>query len=132
MSQERLISLLNIFSNHITVHEYFEPKFRNFLIGEVIVFGLLLLRGKQFSNFLEIGIGERMLSLDDVINLVNVWLVKISELSLYFLLLLGKLLIKISLLDKVTIYGNGLNLFSESWKLFYLLLNLLLDVNLHE
>jgi hypothetical protein len=125
MSQERLISLLNIFSNHITVHEYFEPKFRNFLIGEVIVFGLLLLRGKQFSNFLEIGIGERMLSLDDVINLVNVWLVKISELSLYFLLLLGKLLIKISLLDKVTIYGNGLNL-------FYLLLNLLLDVNLHE
>ena len=73
-----------------------------------------------------------MFSLDNVINLVNVGLVKFSELSLNLFLLLGEFLIKISLLDEVAIDGNGLNLFSESWKLLNLLLNLFLDVNLHE
>ena len=114
MSHKRLISFFNTFSNDITVHEYFKPELWNFFLSEVVVFGLLFLLGEKLSDFLEISIRKGVLTLNDVINLVNVWFVKFSEFSFHSLLLLGQLIIKFSLLNKVTIDGNGLHLFSES------------------
>lgn len=131
MSEERLVSLFDLFSNDIAVHEYFEPKLRDFLVGKVVVFGLLLLLSEEFSNFLEISIREGMFSLNDVINLVNVGFVEFSELPLHLLLVFRQLFIKSPLLNEVAVDGNGLDLFLESGKQLDLGFNLLLDVDLY-
>jgi len=78
------------------------------------VFGLLFLLSEEFSDFLEISIREIMDSLNDVINLVNMRFVEFSELPLNFLLFLGQLFIKSSLLNEVAIDGNSLHFFLES------------------
>lgn len=95
------------------------------------MFGLLFLLSEEFSDFLEISIREIMDSLNDVINLVNMRFVEFSELPLNFLLFLGQLFIKSSLLNEVAIDGNSLHFFLESGECLDLGFNLLLNINLH-
>ena len=86
-------------SNHITIHECFEPELRNFLFSEVIVFGLLFLLSEEFSNLLEISVSECVFSHNDVVNFLDERLVLFSELAFATFLLGLKFFIKLSFLD---------------------------------
>lgn len=82
MLEQWLIAFLDLFTDDIAVGEDLQPKFRDLLIGEVVVFVLLFLRGEEFSDFLEVNIGEGMLSGDDIVDLTDLWREGFSELAL--------------------------------------------------
>ena len=132
MLEQWLIAFLDLFADDIAVGEDLQPKFRDLLIGEVVVFVLLFLRGEQFSDFLEVNIGEGMLSGDDIVDLTDLWREGFSELALDGLNLSLQLLVDSPLLNEITIYGNRLNLLLESRQGLDLLLNLLLDIHLRQ
>lgn len=132
MFEQWLIALLDLFADDVAVGEDLQPKFRDLLIGEVVVFGFLFLRGEQFSDFLEVNIGEGMLSGDDIVDLTDLWREGFSELALDGLDLSLQLLVDSPLLNEITIDGDGLNLLLESRQGLDLLLNLLLDIHLRQ
>lgn len=132
MLEQWLIAFLDLFADDIAVGEDLQPKFRDLLIGEVVVFVLLFLRGEQFSDFLEVNIGEGMLSRDDIVDLTDLWREGFSELALDGLDLSLQLLVDSPLLNEIAIYGDGLNLLLESRQGLDLLLNLLLDIHLRQ
>ena len=117
-------------SDDIAVHEGFEPELGNFLLGEVVVLGFLLLLGEEFPNFLEIGVGEGVLSHDDVVNLFDVGLVLRPELALAEFLLVLELFVELPLLDEVAVHRDGLHLFLEGGEFLDLLLDLFLHLEL--
>lgn len=130
MLEQGLVAFLDLFTDDIAVGEDLHPKFRDLLIGEVVVFVFLFLRGEEFSDFLEVNIGEGMLSGDDIVDLTDLWREGFSELALDGLNLSLQLLVDSPLLNEITIDGNRLHLFLESRQVFDLLLDLLLDINL--
>jgi hypothetical protein len=130
MLEEGLVAFLDLFTDDIAVGEDLQPKFRDLLIGEVVVFVFLFLRGEEFSDFLEVNIGEGMLSGDDIVDLTDLWREGFSELALDGLNLSLQLLVDSPLLNEITIDGNCLHLFLESRQGLDLLLDLLLDINL--
>lgn len=132
MLEQWLIAFLDLFADDIAVGEDLQPKFRDLLIGEVVVFVLLFLRGEQFSDFLEVNIGEGMLSGDDIVDLTDLWREGFSELALDGLDLSLQLLVDSPLLNEIAINGDGLNLLLESRQGLDLLLNLLLDIHLRQ
>jgi len=94
------------------------------------VFVLLFLRGEKFSDFLEVNIGEGMLSGDNIVDLTDLWRESLSELALDGLDLSLQLLVNSPLLNEITIDGNRLHLFLKSRQGLDLLLDLLLDIHL--
>lgn len=132
MLEQWLIAFLDLFADDIAVGEDLQPKFRDLLIGEVVVFVLLFLRGEQFSDFLEVNIGEGMLSGDDIVDLTDLWREGFSELALDGLDLSLQLLVDSPLLNEIAINGDGLDLLLESRQGLDLLLNLLLDIHLRQ
>lgn len=114
MLEQWLIAFLDLFADDIAVGEDLQPKFRDLLIGEVVVFVFLFLRGEEFSDFLEVNIGEGMLSGDDIVDLTDLWREGFSELALDGLDLSLQLLVDSPLLNEVAVDGNRLHLFLES------------------
>lgn len=128
--EEGLVALLDVLADDVAVGEHLQPKFRDLLVGEVVVLVLLLLLGQQLSDFLEVLIGEGMLSGDDIVDLGDLWREGFPELALDGLDLCLQLLVNSPLLNEITIDGNRLHLFLESRKRLDLLFNLLLDIHL--
>jgi len=130
--QQRLITLLDQLAQNVAVCEDLQPKLRNELIGEVVVLGLLLLLSQQFSDLLEVSIGKRMLSRDDIVDLIGQRVESLTEGSLDGLDLTLKLAVKFSLLDEIAVECDRLHLLRKGRQCLDLGLNLGLDVDLRE
>lgn len=128
--EEGLVSFLDVLSDDVAVHEGLEPELGDFLLGEVVVLGFLLLLGEELPDFLEVGVGEGVLAHDDVVNLLDVGLVLGPELALAELLLVLELFVELPLLDEVAVDGDGLDLFLEGGQFLDLLLDLFLHLEL--
>jgi hypothetical protein len=130
--QQRLITLFDQLAQNVAVCEDLQPKLRNELIGEVVVLGLLLLLSQQFSDLLEVSIGKRMLSRDDIVDLIGQRVESLTEGSLDGLDLTLKLAVKFSLLDEIAVECDRLHLLRKGRQCLDLGLNLGLDVDLRE
>ena len=116
--------------DNVAIHEGLEPKLGYFLLGEVVVFGLLLLLSEELSDFLEVRVGKGVLAHDNVVNLLDVGPVLGPELALAEFLLVLELLVELPLLNEVAIDGDGLDLFLEGGQFLDLLLDLFLHLEL--
>lgn len=131
MFEEGLVPLLDVFANHIAIGKDLQPELRESLIGEVVMLGFLLLLCQQFSDLLEVGIGEGVLSGDDVVDFSGEGGEFFPEGSLDGFNLTFKLFIQFALLDEIAVEGDGLYLFGEGGERLDLFFYFLLDVDLN-
>lgn len=71
MFEDWFVLFLDVFEKPIIILEDGEPIFWEGLLGEVVVFCLVLLLSEQISDLLEIHISELVLSGNDIVYLVE-------------------------------------------------------------
>ena len=130
MLEEGLVTLLDLLAQNIAVGEHLQPKFRNELICEVVVLGLLLLLRQQLPDLVEVSIRKGMLSRDDVVDLIGEGIESLAEASLDGLDLALKLAVELALLDEIAVERDRLDLLRKGRQSLDLGLNLSLDVDL--
>lgn len=121
---------MNLLSEHFGVEKDLKPIFRNFFLLSICFFWSKFFSSEDFLSSFEINMIKLVLTIDDLVDLLDKGTELRSELlfnKFDFFLQLG---VEISLLFKIMVDCNRLNLLFEWWKCLDFIDDFLLDIKL--
>jgi len=130
MSQDGLVLGGNVRANNVGLDEDLLPVLLDGLLGEVVLLNLELLLLQQVANVLIVLLGEGVGSIDNALNLIDLWLILLPVLGLDLAGFVLEFLVESPLFDQVAIQSDGLDFLLHCGEVLDFLDDLLLDVDL--